>query len=145
MKHFLSVFVLLAAQLSFAQIDVKLTIKNLRKVEGNLMIEFYRNVENYTKGQNAFQKLNVPIKDLDQFETTFKDVDETYYAVKVYVDVNRNKVLDKSFFGVRREPYGFTGNADTFLREPTFDEAKIMATKQKNNIIMVLKNNTGEK
>lgn len=144
MKRFLFVFTLLIAQFTFAQIDVKLTIKNLRKVEGNLMIEFYRNVENYTKGQNAFKKLNVPIENLDQFETTFKNIEETYYAVKVFVDTNNNKKLDRSFLGVRKEPYGFSGESQTFLREPTFEEAKVLANKSNSNIIIELKNNIGE-
>lgn len=144
MKHFLSILILLIGQLTFAQTDVKLTVKNLRKVEGVLMIEFYRNVENYTKGQNAFKKLNVAIKDLDQFETTFKNVEETYYAVKVFVDTNNNKVLDKTFFGVRKEPYGYSGDESTFLREPTFEEAKVLATKQNNTIVIELKNNKGD-
>ncbi|HEY4540162.1 MAG TPA: DUF2141 domain-containing protein [Faecalibacter sp.] len=144
MKHILTILVLFVSQLIFAQMDVKITVKNLRKVEGNLSIEFYRNVENYTKGQNAFKKLYVPIKDLDQFETTFKNVEESYYAVKVFVDTNNNKVLDRSFLGVRKEPYGYSTNADPFLREPTFEEAKVMATKQNNNIIIELNNNKGE-
>lgn len=144
MKHILTILVLLVSQVLFAQTDVKITVKNLRKVEGNLSIEFYRNIENYTKGQNAFKKLYVPIKDLDQFETTFKNVDESYYAVKVFVDTNNNKVLDRSFLGVRKEPYGYSTNADPFLREPTFEEAKVMATKQNNNIIIELNNNKGD-
>ena len=144
MKHFLLVFSLLLAQFSFAQTDVKLVIKNLRKAEGNLSIEFYRNVENYTKGQNAFKKLYVPIKDLDQFETTFKNIEETFYAVKVFVDTNANKVLDRSFLGVRKEPYGYSGETEPFLREPTFDEAKMKVTKQNNTITIELNNNKGE-
>jgi Uncharacterized protein conserved in bacteria len=144
MKHILTIIVLFFSQFAFAQTDVKITVKNLRKVEGNLSIEFYRNIENYTKGQNAFKKLYVPIKDLDQFETTFKNVDESYYAVKVFVDTNNNKILDRSFLGVRKEPYGYSTNADPILREPTFDEAKVMATKQNNNIIIELNNNKGD-
>ena len=144
MKHFLLFISLFMAQFSMAQTDVKLTIKNLRSVEGYLSIEFYRNVENYTKGQNAFKKLYVPIKDLNQFETTFKNIEETYYAVKVFVDTNGNKTLDRSFLGVRKEPYGYSGDAEPFLREPTFEEAKVLATKQNNNIIIELNNNKGE-
>lgn len=144
MKHILSVLALSFATIICAQTDVKLTIKNLRKVDGNLSIEFYRNVENYTKGQNAFKKLYVPVKDLDQFETVFKNVEETYYAVKVFVDTNENKVLDRSFLGVRKEPYGYSVDAEPFLREPTFEEAKVFVTKKENNIIINLKNNKGD-
>ncbi|MBF0597821.1 DUF2141 domain-containing protein [Faecalibacter rhinopitheci] len=144
MRYFLLVLSFFLCHTINAQTDVKLTIKNLRKVEGNLSIEFYRNIENYTKGENAFKKLYIPIKDLDQFETTFKNIEETYYAVKVFVDTNNNKILDKSFLGVKKEPYGYSGDSSPFLREPTFEEARELPSKQNNNIIIFLKNNKGD-
>lgn len=144
MKYFFSFFILLIAQFSNAQTDVKILVKNIKKIEGNLSIEFYRNIENYTKGQNAFKKMYVPIKDVDQYETIFKNVDETYYAVKVYVDTNANKKLDRNMIGVRQEPYGYSGDTDPVLREPTFDEAKILTSKKDNVITIILKNNKGD-
>jgi uncharacterized protein (DUF2141 family) len=144
MKYFFSFFIFLFFQCAFAQTDVKVVIKNIKKFEGNLSIEFYRNIENYTKGQNAFKKMYVPIKDLDQYETVFKNVDETYYAVKVFVDTNGNKKLDRNLIGVRQEPYGYSGETDPVLREPTFDEAKVLTSKKDNTITIVLKNNKGD-
>ena len=132
------------AQVAMAQIDVKLSITNLKKMKGNLAIEFYRNVENYTKGQNAFKKLYVPVNDLDKYETVFKNIEPTYYAVKVYLDTNNNKKLDKSFLGVRKEPYGFSTNANPILREPTFEEAKIEMTEENNVIVIRLINNKSD-
>lgn len=144
MKYIFGFLMALFFQNVNAQTDVKIVVKNLRKVEGNISIEFYRNIENYTKGQNAFKKLYVPIKDLDQFETVFKNVEETYYAVKVFLDTNGNKKLDRNFIGVRQEPYGYSGETDTFLREPTFDEAKVLTSKKDNSIIITLNNNKGD-
>lgn len=144
MKKFLILFILLLAQITMAQIDVKLSISNLKKMKGNLSIEFYRNIENYTKGQNAFKKLYIPVDDLDKYETIFKNVEPTFYAVKVYLDTNNNKKLDKSFFGIRKEPYGFSKNLNPTLREPTFEEAKVEMTEENNVILIKLNNNKGE-
>ena len=102
MKKILVMVVLFIEQLTMAQIDVKLSITNIKKMKGNLAIEFYRNVENYTKGQNAFKKLYVAVDNIDKYETVFKNIEPTFYAVKVYLDVNNNKQLDKSFLGVRK-------------------------------------------
>lgn len=137
------IVVLFCTQLVMAQIDVKLSITNIKKTKGNLAIEFYRNVENYTKGQNAFKKLYVPVENIDKYETVFKDIEPTFYAVKVYLDTNNNKQLDKSFLGVRKEPYGFSTNADPILREPTFEEAKIEMSEENNTISIKLNNNKG--
>lgn len=147
MKKFLIILVLFFAQIGMAQvdnIDVKLSISNLKKMKGNLSIEFYRNVENYTKGENALKKLYIPIEDLDKYETIFKNVGPTFYAVKVYLDTNNNKKLDKSFFGVRKEPYGFSKNFNPTLREPTFEEAKVEMTEENNVILIKLNNNKGD-
>ncbi len=144
MKKILLIVILMFAQVAMAQIDVKLSITNLKKMKGNLAIEFYRNVENYTKGQNAFKKLYVPVNDLDKYETVFKNIEPTYYAVKVYLDTNNNKKLDKSFLGVRKEPYGFSTNANPILREPTFEEAKIEMTEENNVIVIRLINNKSD-
>ena len=143
MKKILVMVVLFIAQLTMAQIDVKLSITNIKKMKGNLAIEFYRNVENYTKGQNAFKKLYVAVDNIDKYETVFKNIEPTFYAVKVYLDVNNNKQLDKSFLGVRKEPYGFSTNADPILREPTFEEAKVEMTEDNNEINIKLNNNKG--
>ena len=144
MKKILLIVILMFAQVAMAQIDVKLSITNLKKMKGNLAIEFYRNVGNYTKGQNAFKKLYVPVNDLDKYETVFKNIEPTYYAVKVYLDTNNNKKLDKSFLGVRKEPYGFSTNANPILREPTFEEAKIEMTEENNVIVIRLINNKSD-
>ena len=143
MMKILMIVVLFCTQLVMAQIDVKLSITNIKKTKGNLAIEFYRNVENYTKGQNAFKKLYVPVENIDKYETVFKDIEPTFYAVKVYLDTNNNKQLDKSFLGVRKEPYGFSTNADPILREPTFEEAKIEMSEENNTISIKLNNNKG--
>ncbi|MDM1072232.1 DUF2141 domain-containing protein [Empedobacter brevis] len=144
MKKIFIMVVLFFTQIVMAQIDVKLSITNLKKMKGNLAIEFYRNVENYTKGQNAFKKLYVPVADIDKYETVFKDIEPTFYAVKVFLDTNNNKKLDKSFLGVRKEPYGFSKNLDPILREPTFEEAKVEMTEENNTILIKLNNNKGE-
>ncbi|GGE92528.1 hypothetical protein GCM10010984_07700 [Chishuiella changwenlii] len=144
MKKFLILLVLFFAQIGFAQIDVKLSINNLKKMKGNLSIEFYRNMENYTKGQNAFKKLYIPVEDLDKYETVFKNVEPTFYAVKVFLDTNNNKKLDKSFLGIRKEPYGFSKNLNPTLREPTFEEAKVEMTEGNSIISISLNNNKGE-
>jgi uncharacterized protein (DUF2141 family) len=77
-------------------------------------------------------------------ELALKDIEPTFYAVKVFLDTNNNKQLDKSFLGVRKEPYGFSKNLDPILREPTFEEAKVEMTEENNTILIKLNNNKGE-
>ena len=53
MKKILILVVLFFTQMAMAQIDVKLSITNLKKMKGNLAIEFYRNVEKNASIINA--------------------------------------------------------------------------------------------
>ncbi|MBT5574281.1 MAG: DUF2141 domain-containing protein [Alphaproteobacteria bacterium] len=48
------------------------------------------------------------------------------YAIGVYLDVNFNNKLDKNFFGIPSEPYGFSNNAKAFLRSPSFEKASFV-------------------
>ena len=89
------IVVLFCTQLVMAQIDVKLSITNIKKTKGNLAIEFYRNVENYTKGQNAFKKLYVPVENIDKYETVFKDIEPTFEEAKIEMSEENNTISIK--------------------------------------------------
>ncbi|WXU00124.1 MAG: hypothetical protein Ctma_0835 [Catillopecten margaritatus gill symbiont] len=46
------------------------------------------------------------------------------YAVSAFHDKNKNEELDKSFFGVPTEPYGFSNDARGTFSAPPFSEAQ---------------------
>ena len=48
------------------------------------------------------------------------------YAISLFVDSNGNKKLDKNFFGIPKEQYGFSNNVMGRMSPPTFDQAKFM-------------------
>ena len=45
------------------------------------------------------------------------------YAISLFVDSNKNKVIDKNFIGVPTEQYGFSNDASGFLSSPSFKDA----------------------
>jgi uncharacterized protein (DUF2141 family) len=40
-----------------------------------------------------------------------------------YHDENNNRRLDRNFFGIPSEPYGFSNDARNAMRAPTYEEA----------------------
>jgi uncharacterized protein (DUF2141 family) len=46
------------------------------------------------------------------------------YAISAYHDKNNNKELDKSFFGVPSEPYGFSNDARGIFGPPDYFDAQ---------------------
>jgi uncharacterized protein (DUF2141 family) len=55
----------------------------------------------------------------------FGNLEPGRYAIIVFHDVNANGRLDKNFFGVPTEAYGFSNHAQGFLGPPSFDDAAI--------------------
>jgi uncharacterized protein (DUF2141 family) len=56
----------------------------------------------------------------------FSNLEPGRYALIVFHDENANGRLDKNFFGVPTEPYGFSNDAQGFLGAPSFDDAAIL-------------------
>ena len=50
------------------------------------------------------------------------------YAISLFVDSNGNKKIDKNFFGITKEQYGFSNNVMGRMSAPSFDQAKFMVT-----------------
>lgn len=49
-----------------------------------------------------------------------KEIREGNYALAIFQDINRNGKLDKGWFGIPREPYGFSNNPRILMGPPSF-------------------------
>lgn len=70
---------------------------------------------------------------------TISDLPSGEYAVTLFHDVNGNHMLDKNFFGIPTEPYGFSNNARSRFGPPKFDAAKFVLN-QKHQMIEIALN-----
>lgn len=52
------------------------------------------------------------------------DMPAGHYSAVIYHDINSNGELDNYFFGMPREPYGFSNNARNKMGIPTFSESR---------------------
>jgi uncharacterized protein (DUF2141 family) len=50
------------------------------------------------------------------------------YAISLFVDSNGNKKIDKNFFGIPKEQYGFSNNVMGRMAAPSFEQAKFEVT-----------------
>jgi len=51
------------------------------------------------------------------------------YSFSYYHDVNNNNELDKNMMGIPKEPYGFSNGEKGRFGPPSFEESKIVITK----------------
>jgi uncharacterized protein (DUF2141 family) len=68
----------------------------------------------------------------------FNNLEAGRYAIILFHDENGNGRLDKNFWGVPTEPYGFSNDAGGFLGPPKFDDAAIMLDGNDKAVVTTL-------
>ncbi|MBS1067191.1 DUF2141 domain-containing protein [Gluconobacter cerinus] len=74
-----------------------------------------------------------------QVNTTFPDVQPGVYAVQVFQDRNGNQKLDQNFFGIPKEPLGFSRNPSMHFGPPSFADAALSLGAQNSAISLALR------
>lgn len=106
-------------------ITVKVT--NIKTDKGVIHIGFYKPNEDFPNHKAKHIKKSVKVSK-GQVQLTVSDLDAGVYAVAVLHDINNNDKLDKNFFGIPKEPYGFSRNIHHKFSAPTFNECKFSLT-----------------
>lgn len=107
--------------------EVKLEISGIKKPIGNLLIAAYNTRENYLDESQMTQGYVIQITETGTM-TFMIDLPEGEYALAVMHDVNEDGKLNKNFFGIPTERYGFSNNARGTFGPPSFDDAKVFLT-----------------
>ncbi|QEH96906.1 DUF2141 domain-containing protein [Gluconobacter thailandicus] len=74
-----------------------------------------------------------------QVNTTFPDVQPGIYAVQVFQDRNGNQKLDQNFFGMPKEPLGFSRNPSLHFGPPSFADTAFSLGAQNSAIFLALR------
>ncbi len=86
----------------------------------------------YDKKENFLIKgKSLAGRDLKQKKFIFQDLKKGIYAVAVYEDLNENRKLDKNFFGIPNEPYGFSNNVKPSFGAPSFEKCSFKLDQDK--------------
>ena len=104
--------------------DRQLTIQvvGLESSEGQVQVAVFNKADTFL--ENPCHQQLVDVNSSSKLEVSLT-IPEGEYAVAVYHDANRNQELDKNFFGMPTEAYGFSNNArGSALGPPSFEDAK---------------------
>jgi uncharacterized protein (DUF2141 family) len=133
----LGLFLAASSQVAAQAADLRIVIEGMRSSSGSLLIGLYDSKESFDRAIALADKesfSNDPSRtagaafqanDSRPSGIVFMNIKPGRYAIIVVGDENGNGMLDKSFFGVPTEPYGFSNKAEGFLGPPSFDEAAI--------------------
>ena len=127
----------------------KLIIENITSKKGTLYISYIQNENQYKKVLSNKESIRSLTKHniIGQFKTVgLSDhqsiqipatINASAYAIIVFQDLNKNEKLDKGWFGIPKEPYGFSNNPSTKKGAPSFGEV-ILSQPKEGDIKIVL-------
>lgn len=103
-------------------------ISGISKIKGSLFIAIFRATDDFPVFGKQFKGIVKEVEGKSQ-NYNFDDLPEGEYALAIYQDENRNKILDKNLLGIPTEIYGFSNNARRNFSAPSFQEAKFKLNK----------------
>jgi len=110
--------------------SIKLFIHGFKNGEGMAQIAMANSRETHPQDAKAFREVESTIVD-GKVGVVFSDIPHGEYSIRLYHDINGNKVLDKNIFGVPKEPYGYSNNARAKLSAPSWEDAMFELDSEK--------------
>ncbi len=111
--NFQIIISLLLLKFFFEKSNISLNITDFASSKGNAMVLLL------DQNENEVSNHILPIIN-KKVSYTFKLVNSSKYAVKVYHDENSNKKLDANILGIPKEKWGVSNNVEAKLGPPDF-------------------------
>lgn len=111
---------LFAAALTSAA-TVRLSFENVQTDDGEILVLVAEDEAGFGNWKKAVERRILPAGDAAEAVLTF-NLEPGTYAISVLHDLNGNQKLDKKWFGMPKEPFGFSTNPEINFRAPHFDE-----------------------
>jgi len=134
MKLLFLTFILLFSGVKTHKLSIH--ISGISKIKGSLFIAIFRPTDDFPVFGKQFKGIVKEVEGKSQ-NYTFDDLPEGEYALAIYQDENRNKILDKNLLGIPTEIYGFSNNARRNFSAPSFQEAKFKLNKDLHQTIFL--------
>jgi uncharacterized protein (DUF2141 family) len=134
MKLLFLTFILLFSGVKTHKLSIH--ISGISKIKGSLFIAIFRATDDFPVFGKQFKGIIKEVEGKSQ-NYTFDNLPEGEYALAIYQDVNRNKILDKNLLGIPTEIYGFSNNARRTFSAPSFQEAKFKLNKDLHQTVFL--------
>ncbi|MEM1120027.1 MAG: DUF2141 domain-containing protein [Bacteroidota bacterium] len=118
------------------QSTIKLTVENIQKAKGHLMIAVYAGAANFLQDNQAVVQEKALVEKTGLFCIDLPNLPPDEYAIAVYHDVNNNQKLDTNIFGIPTEPYGFSNNARSKWGPPKYEVARFGLNESEKDLVI---------
>ena len=97
-------------------------LESAKKVEGKIYYALYDSAQRFQKEELALKKAVVPLQKLP-LRIDLGKFPSGQYALAFFQDLNGNGRLDFNFWGLPKEPYGFSNDPKILAGPPSFKAA----------------------
>lgn len=138
MKTFYTIILLLFISLNSKAEEVHIKITGLSNAKGNILLGLFTNNDQF-QADEPVKRYRVSKKSYKNGTVTCKiDLNPGTYGFAMLDDLNNNDEMDKNFFGIPLEGYGFSGYRHSGLTRPTFDDFKFTVKKGSTTNISIV-------
>lgn len=117
--------------------NLTIVVENVKEANGQIVVALFTNEEDFLT--TPWKSKVVAVSNINNTTAHFEGLPEGDYAVSIFHDINTNMELDKNFFGVPKEGFGFSNNKMGTFGPPSFTESTIKLDSEKTEIIIRLK------
>ncbi|HMU47416.1 MAG TPA: DUF2141 domain-containing protein [Chitinophagaceae bacterium] len=106
-----------------SQTELKVSIYNLRNNKGHVLVSLFRNCDGYPdEPGKAVRKVKLPIIN-NMATANFSGLTSGNYSIAILHDENDDLKMNKNFFGLPKEGYGFSNNVMGTFGPPSCSKA----------------------
>ncbi|MFK7983967.1 MAG: DUF2141 domain-containing protein [Saprospiraceae bacterium] len=132
--------ILMASPVTAQNSTLKVTIQNIQKAKGNIMIAVFRGEANFLEDDKDIASKIALVEKTGELTVVFPNLPfGNDYAVAVYHDLNGNGALNTNLFGVPTEAYGFSNNARSKWGAPKYNVARFELNELTENMVIQVK------
>ena len=122
---YITLFIILASiRLTIHGADITTTVST-PTTNGQIIIELYNAVDSFRSLQSPIKKQIFPISPLNTY--TLANIPEGDYAFIIYLDSNKNEILDRNSIGIPKEAIVFSNDYRP-KEPPRFEKAMVSIT-----------------
>lgn len=111
-----------------APVDLTVKVNGFPSNSGQAYVALFNSESSFPSYGQQYMGMVVKINN-NTCKVLFKGIPSGRYAVAVYHDSNKNKILDKNMLGIPTEAYGFSNNARNTFSAPSFSDASVNCYK----------------
>lgn len=135
--HLIAVaFFMLLSMESFAQGKIEVTVKNIRSVNGQILVGLFSNEDDFLKKPVQGKEVKVTGTDM---VVVFNGLPAGDYALSIVHDENENGEMDTNMIGIPKEGFAFGNNSMGTFGPPSFDKAKVTITTKEEKQVITMK------